>query len=96
MENKTDGSLYYKEDSDIKSNKNLDMLLAGETAMVINIPSIELLPLLGIRIGKSLKVIAKCLANGPFIVDVDKRTIVIDREIAKKISIERLDVCEIG
>ncbi len=71
------------------SLSNLDQLNAGDGGVVYDVPDIRLLASLGIRIGKHIKVLTKSVASGPFIVAVSHRSIVIDRHIAKNITIKR-------
>jgi len=71
------------------SLSNLDQLNEGDGGVVYDVPDIRLLASLGIRIGKHIKVLTKSVARGPLIVTVSHRSIVIDRHIAKHITIKR-------
>lgn len=73
----------------MKPIRAMHALRIGETAMIYDIPDIRLLPSLGVRIGKTVKVITKSFANGPLVVLVDQaHSVVIDQEIAKLIMIK--------
>ncbi|TVP96105.1 MAG: ferrous iron transport protein A [Acholeplasmatales bacterium] len=67
----------------------LSTLLCGEEGTVELLPDLSLLSSLGIRMGKRVKMIAKCLANGPCILHVGDRAIVIDRAVAERIFIRK-------
>ena len=66
----------------------LNELSPGEIGAVIEVPAMALLPSLGIREGKQLRVVAKSIAGGPILVSVDQRTIAVDRAIAQQIHLE--------
>lgn len=67
----------------------LCMLMCGEEGIVETLPDVSLLSSLGIRLGKRVKMVSKCLANGPCILHVSDRAIVIDRAIAQQIFIRK-------
>lgn len=61
----------------------------GDEGIITSIPDVGLLASLGVRIGKTVKMVAKSLAKGPCILHINDRSIVIDREIAKQIIIRK-------
>ena len=61
----------------------------NEGGTVYDVPDFRLLASLGIRIGKSIKVLSKSFAGGPMILAVNGRSIVIDKKVAEKIIVRR-------
>ncbi len=68
---------------------DMDALSLGEEAVVFEVPDIRLLSSLGIRVGKTIRILTKSFASGPLILSVNSRSIVIDRTIAKQIIVKR-------
>lgn len=68
---------------------SLNSLAPGESGTVQHVPTVALLPALGIRHGKRLRLLARGIAGGPLLVRVDRRTIAIDRAIAGMIALRR-------
>ncbi len=82
-----------KYDWDLRTSYNLCSLAPGEEATVFSIPEIALLPSLGLRIGKTLRIITRSIVGGPIIVGIDGRLVAVDKNIASKIMIKRLTAC---
>ncbi len=61
----------------------------NEWGTVYDVPDLKLLASLGIRIGKSIKVLSKSFASGPMILAVNGRSIVVDKNVAEKIIVRR-------
>lgn len=72
-----------------QSLKTLTTLAIGEGGTVFDVPDIRLLASLGIRIGKYVTLMSKSVARGPYIVKVNHRSIVIDRDVASHIFIKQ-------
>ncbi len=68
---------------------NMDTLSRGDEGVIFDVPDMHLLAALGIRIGKRIRVLTRSVANGPLILSVSDRSIVIDRHIAQKIIVKR-------
>ena len=70
---------------DVGPTASLRGLVPGQSGTICAVPPTGLLPALGIRCGKRLRVMARNVAGGPIVVLVDRRTIAIDRAIAAQI-----------
>ncbi len=81
------GSLITGGQADARSAASLIDLEPGQSGTVCAVPSVDLLPALGVRRGKHLRVVARSIAGGPIVVLVDRRTIAVDRAIAGQIAL---------
>lgn len=68
-----------------RSATKLIDLEPGQSGIVCAVPPVDLLPALGIRCGKHVRVVSRNVAGGPIVVLVDRRTIAIGRAIADQI-----------
>ncbi|UUX93542.1 FeoA family protein [Methanoplanus endosymbiosus] len=69
--------------------KKLSELESGETGIVYTIPCCEhILNCLGIRPGKSVKMVTKQPIKGPVVVIVNEIEVAVDYEIAEKLKIK--------
>ena len=50
-------------------------------------PEFSLCPALGLRTGKNISVVARSIAGGPVLIEVDARTIAVDRALARNIQL---------
>ncbi len=69
--------------------RSLSSLSKGDSGTVYDVPENRLLASLGVRIGKHVRVLSKSFANGPLILLVGSRSIVVDRKLAEKIEIRK-------
>ena len=67
----------------------MNRLDKGEEGVVYAVPDVRLLASLGIRLGKRVRVLAKSFASGPVIVDIEDRSVVVDRALAAQITVRR-------
>ncbi len=67
----------------------MNRLEKGEEGVVYAVPDVRLLASLGIRSGKHVRVLAKSFASGPVIVDIERRSVVVDRSLAAQITIRK-------
>ncbi len=68
---------------------SLDEMNRNDAGIIYDVPDLRLLASLGIRIGKTIKVLTKSFASGPIILAVNGRSIVVDRSVAEKIVVRR-------
>ncbi|WP_231990807.1 FeoA domain-containing protein [Natronobacterium gregoryi] len=66
----------------------LDSLQIGERATIRTVPDHDLLPSLGVRPGKDVRLETGQAFNGPLVVTVDERTVALDRTLAGRIRLE--------
>lgn len=66
---------------------SLDTLCAGQRARVQQMPRDSLLHCLGLRQGRSLRMIARQRFGGPVVVELDGRCVALGRSIARTISV---------
>jgi Fe2+ transport system protein FeoA len=66
---------------------SVDALCAGQQARVLQMPQDSLLHCLGLRQGRSLRVIARQRFGGPVVVELDGRCVALGRSIARTISV---------
>lgn len=86
-----DSQVYLKvalPDSKNPETATLDSLLPASEGRVTRIPDHPLLPILGIRVGKYLKMVARQRFGGPLIIKVNGRCVAVSRSLARRIIIE--------
>ncbi len=74
-----------REQLELGPTASLRGLVPGQSGTVCAVPPSGLLPALGIRCGKRLRVVARNVVGGPIVVLVDRRAIAIGRAIAGEI-----------
>ncbi|MEJ6952478.1 FeoA family protein [Natronospora cellulosivora (SeqCode)] len=79
----------YQENAVKESTLNLQELRKGEEALILATPENLLLAPLGLREGKRLKVKSKQIFGGPIVVNIEGRSVAIDKKIAKNIKLYR-------
>ncbi|WP_239639498.1 FeoA domain-containing protein [Halobiforma nitratireducens] len=82
---RTDPDLASDEES---TGPTLDSLQVGERATIRTVPDHDLLPSLGVRPGKDVRLETGQAFNGPLVLTVDGRTVALDRTLAGRIRIE--------
>ena len=69
----------------------LNSLQPEEEAVVISTPEHSLLPSFGVRKGKKIKFQTRQWQGGPLIIEVDGRSVALDRELSAEIIVSRED-----
>ncbi len=70
---------------------NLASLAEGQEAVITSVPHMPLLPPLGLRPGKRIKVMTRGCCGGPIFAEVEQRCIALGRCVAREIQLLSLD-----
>ncbi len=73
-------------------NFTLDHLENGQEGIISSVPEHPLLPPLGLRPGKRIRVCARECFGGPVIAEVERRSVALDRILARQIEITKGEV----
>ena len=78
---------------------NLECIAEGQEAVIASVPDMPLLPPLGLRPGKRIKVQTRGCFGGPIFAEVEQRCIALGRCVAREVQLLPLDeqvIAEMG
>ncbi len=66
----------------------IDQLSPQQEGIITRLPDNSLLPFLGLRPGKKLKLVSRQLFGGPLVVETEGRSIALSRPLAQQINVK--------
>lgn len=74
-----------------KEALTLECLAEGQEAVIATVPDLPLLPPLGLRPGKRIRVQARGCCGGPIFAEVERRCVALGRCLAREVQLYSLD-----